>query len=237
MLIGIERRFIFVANSKSASTTVESLLAPFAEIVVGGEPALKHMLLRDALLRHADVFARPGQGPETFFKFGIMRDPVEWIHSWFRYRKGRRRKGGRKGPAIPADMTFRQFWERNDWTRRRGDGKRLQRDFFTDEGGAVLADVIIPHDALDAHLRTICAHLGIPLPPPAQDDPALPRRNVSRVTREDDPVPADMLDELRDFYAEDYALLARLPGINAEGLRRLAARTAGDAGAAAAARA
>lgn len=202
MLIGVDRRFVFVANSKAASTSIEKVLAPFSEIIVAGTPQRKHMLLRDALRAYDFLFGQPGYHPATFFKFGILRDPVDWIHSWYRYRKG-----NKVDSPLPADMTFEAFWAADDWTKfLPGGKKRLQRDFFTDEAGTVIADCILPYDDLDAQFARICTRLRIKRP--------LPRENVSRLSSREAPIPEDLRDEIRAFYAEDYALLARLPGIN-----------------------
>ena len=38
MLIGIEKRFIFVANTKTASTAIERVLDPLADYRHGGSP-------------------------------------------------------------------------------------------------------------------------------------------------------------------------------------------------------
>lgn len=212
MLIGSRHRFIFVANTKSASTAIERALKPHAEIHHGGTPARKHIALAAALEEYADLFARPGMGAEAFFKFGVMRDPVDWIGSWFRYRK---RKGARN--PLPPAMSFAEFWARGDWNIIRRDGRRnLQHRLFTAADGTVLADVIIPYHRLAELFPTICAHLGVRAAPE--------RRNVSREPAETVEIPPRLREELRDFYAEDYALFERLDAINAAGMARLTGR-------------
>ena len=208
MLIGLEKRFVFVANSKAASTSVEKVLAPFTEIIVAGTPQRKHILLRDALRAYDVVFGQPGYHPDTFFKFGILRDPVDWIHSWYRYRKGNKVES-----PLPTDMTFEDFWTADDWTKFLPSGrKRLQRDFFTDDDGRILADFIIPYHDLDAQFARVCAHLRVRRP--------LPRENVSRLRSDDAPIPDPLRDDIRHFYAEDYALMECLPQINDTGFTR-----------------
>jgi hypothetical protein len=203
MLIGLEKRFVFIANSKAASTSVERVLAPFSEIIVAGTPQRKHLTLREAIVAYDFLFGQPGYRPESFFKFGVLRDPVEWIHSWFRYRKGNKVES-----PLPAAMDFAGFWALDDWNKFLAPGrKRLQRDFFIDAEGRVIADFLIPYHDLDAQFAAVCDRLGVKRP--------LPRENVSRLAPEEEPIPPALLEELRDFYAEDYDLLARLPKINA----------------------
>jgi hypothetical protein len=208
MLIGLKKKFIFVANTKTASTSIEEALSPFAEITHGGDPRRKHISLYDGLNAYPQVFRQPGQWPRFFFKFGVMRDPIEWIGSWFRYRKSNRVES-----PLPADMTFEEFWKRGDWNfRRAGDRPFLQRDMFCGPEGRVLADMIIPYGQLEPMFAQICDALGI--------ERGLPRENVSRL-RTMDEISPNMETRLREFYAPDYALMARLPQINQQGLDRL----------------
>lgn len=205
MLIGLERKFVFVANTKTASTSIEAALGPVAEIALSGSPADKHITLHDAIRTHPGIFTQPGQWPRFFFKFGVMREPLDWINSWFRYRKSNRVES-----PLPAEMTFAEFWERQDWNFRRADGRRyLQRHMFCGPQGKVLADVIIPHHRLPDMFSEICRALEVAVP--------LPRENVSRL-REGGAPDRALETKLRDFYKEDYVLFDRLDRINAEGM-------------------
>lgn len=212
MLISTQKMFIFVANTKAASTSIEAVLMPFADIRHGGDPRRKHVSLHETQRLYPKVFAQPGQAPDDFFRFGVMREPLDWIGSWFRYRKGNKVES-----PLPAEMDFAAFWAKADWNIRRGDGSRyLQRDMFCAPDGRVLADMIIPYHDLDAVFARICTALGMTGP--------LPRHNVSRVKTHT--IPETLETELRDYYAEDYALFSQLDQINAAGLARLQARAA-----------
>ena len=204
MLIGVEKRYVFVANSKTASTSIEDALINHAEIHRGGAPQRKHIPLAEAIRTYGFLFDQPAYAPQTFFKFGVMRDPIGWIQSWFRYRKG-----NQTAAPLPAEMTFPEFWARKDWNLRLPDGsKRLQSRFFSDAEGRLIADYIIPYDAIETHFDLICTRL--------------PQKNVSKIRASSEPpLPEALLEEMRAYYAEDYALLARLPEINAAGLARL----------------
>jgi hypothetical protein len=208
MLISTQAHFVFIANSKTASTSIEQVLSPHADVVVAGTAQRKHMTLREALA-HCAPFTS-GADPAQFFKFGVMRDPMDWIGSWFRYRRG-----NRVDEPLPRHMDFAEFWALQDWNFRRGDGRpHLQGDMFLSGDGRVLADVIIPYHRLEPMLAEICAILGIAS--------ALPRKNVSRLKEIGD-IPTQLQQGLRDFYAADYALFEQLDKINASGLAALRA--------------
>lgn len=204
MLIGVEKRFLFVANTKTASTSIEQALLPFSDIRHGGNPRRKHIALSDGLEAYGHLLG----GGADVFKFGVIRDPIDWILSWFRYRRGNDVES-----PLPHDMDFETFWRRGDWNIWRKEGEKfLQRRMFCDAQDRVLADAVIPYDRLGAVFGEIADCLGVPS--------SLPRANVSR-TRETGEIPHALLDEMRAFYEDDYALLGRVDEINARGLAEL----------------
>ncbi len=212
MLIGVKKRFVFIANSKTASTSIEHSLVGQAEIQRGGGPQRKHIYLRDALPEYDFLFGRSGYGIESFFTFGVMRDPVSWIQSWYRYRCGNKVES-----PLPAGMSFAAFWALNDWNRTMQSGApRLQSHFFTNKHGVPIVDYVIPYDQLASHFGMICDRLGIKAP--------LQSKNVSKVKKRMIDVSPELVEEMQAFYAKDYALLAQIPQINAAGLAKLEAR-------------
>ncbi|MFP4044453.1 MAG: sulfotransferase family 2 domain-containing protein [Rhodosalinus sp.] len=212
MLIGVEKRFVFVANTKSASTTIEHAMMEHAEIHRAGSPKRKHIPLVEIYRAYDSLFGQPEHRPETYFAFGVMREPVDWILSWYRYRKGNDVQA-----PLSEDMTFARFWERNDWNITRPDGRRhLQRQIFCDSGDRVLADVIIPYHDLEAGFARICNALGLP--------DRLQRKNVSRIREIAEPIPPSLQAEMRAFYAPDYELFDSLPSLNADGFEKLRER-------------
>jgi len=209
MLISTSKRFIFVANTKTASTAIEHVLAPHAEFHYRGDPRRKHLALSAVTSVAPEIFADPQYRFASFFKFGVMREPIEWITSWYRYRLGNTVES-----PLPADLSFEGFWRRQDWNIRRKDGRKfLQSSMFTDDSGACLADVILPYDGMAHCAARVFGHLGISAP--------LPRKNVSRIRETGAPISADLRSEMREYYAADYALYDRLEALNALGMERL----------------
>ncbi|SNS72011.1 sulfotransferase family 2 domain-containing protein [Tropicimonas sediminicola] len=210
MQIAVRNRFVFVANSKAASTSLEKALSPHAEIQRSGRPSRKHIHMSKLLEVYDFLFEQPGYGPETFFKFAVMREPMEWIASWYRYRSG-----NDVGSAIDGKMTFADFWERNDWNITRKDGTRnLQSHFMCDDAGKPLVDFIIRYDRLATEFPEICKGLRLKV--------ELPELNVSRIGRGDSVIPEELRTEVSDHFAEDYALYDRIDEINRRGREVLA---------------
>jgi hypothetical protein len=208
MLIGVQNRFVFVASPRAASASIEAALMSEAEIQRGESNSRRHQPLRGSLREYKFLFGRNKFSPDTFFKFGVMRDPIDWLQSAYRFRKGNVRRPLEDGTGFAA------FFQRRVARTEKTGKKRLQRDYFTKADGTLLVDYLIPYDALTEHFATITSGLEF-------QDIALPHQNASTMTEMDEAPSAELLDEIRAYYAEDYELYQRIAEINADGLTHL----------------
>ena len=84
MLVFWKENLVLLAVPKTGSTALEGALAPRASMVLRDPPHLKH-----APCYRYKRFLRPffiqagGQTPEVM---AIVRHPVDWLGSWYRYR-------------------------------------------------------------------------------------------------------------------------------------------------------
>ena len=84
MLVFWAEKLVFLAVPKTGTTALEGALAPRASMVLRDPPHLKH----SAVYRYRR-FLKPyfrqagGQDMETM---AVVRDPVDWLGSWYRYR-------------------------------------------------------------------------------------------------------------------------------------------------------
>lgn len=85
MLVFSNARLVFLSVPKTGSTAYERALAPVASMVVSAPPELKH-----APVFRYNRFFRPmlekfvGAELEVL---AVMREPVDWLGSWYRYRR------------------------------------------------------------------------------------------------------------------------------------------------------
>ncbi|MFT4959904.1 MAG: hypothetical protein ACI92Z_000981 [Paracoccaceae bacterium] len=85
MLAFYKERLVFLSVPKTGSTAYQSALANRADIVVSDPPELKH-----APVYRYNRFFRPmfervcNVEMETM---AVMREPVSWLGSWYRYRR------------------------------------------------------------------------------------------------------------------------------------------------------
>jgi len=104
MLISLQKNIAFLAMTKTASTSIEAQLAPFCDIVFTGPPKVKHMQAR-----RFERFLRPYLktiGKEDVQTTCLFREPVDWLGSWFRYRRRAELTGK---PKSTADISFEEF--------------------------------------------------------------------------------------------------------------------------------
>lgn len=208
MLIGVEKRFIFVANTKAASTSVEHLLLPYSDIVRSGNSQRKHIPMKQVLNSYPFLFEQPNFQPDSFFRFGVMRHPLEWIKSWYRYRKGNKVTN-----PLAENMDFSAFWAQKDWNILRADRtKHLQSQMFYSPHDEPLMDVIIPHHRLDEMFGNICEKLEI--------KGSLAQKNAS-LLKDTEIIPETLKSEILEFYAKDFALFEQLDEMNAVGMKKL----------------
>jgi len=84
MLVFWKENLVFLAVPKTGTTAIEGALAPRASMVLRDPPILKH----SACYRY-NRFLKPyfvqagGQTPELF---AVVRNPIDWLSSWYRYR-------------------------------------------------------------------------------------------------------------------------------------------------------
>ncbi len=85
MLVFMKERLVMLSVPKTGTTAWQTALAPVADIVVRDPPELKH-----APLYRYNRFFRPmfekvcAAEMETV---AVMREPVDWLGSWYRYRQ------------------------------------------------------------------------------------------------------------------------------------------------------
>lgn len=84
MLVFWKENLVFLAVPKTGTTAIEGALAPRASMVLRDPPILKH----SPCYRY-NRFLKPyfvqagGQTPELF---AVVRHPIDWLSSWYRYR-------------------------------------------------------------------------------------------------------------------------------------------------------
>ncbi len=168
MLIFPEARLVLFAVPKTGTQALEAALAPHAAIRLTGPPRLTHMTVRQFRRRLQPLLAEAGLG--DLRTVAVMREPIDWLGSWFRYRA---RPAIRGQPQSTEALDFDAFIEGYlapdppEWAR-----VGAQARFLSAENGAPDIDYLFPYEPGHAPLATFLEErLGIRLD--------LPRANVS----------------------------------------------------------
>jgi hypothetical protein len=112
MLVFFDQRLVFLATPKTGSTAIESALQPLAALTIERPPVLKHTNAQ-RFHRFIGPYLEAASGAE-FTVTAMMREPVSWLGSWYRYRK---RGDGVEARNRTNDVTFDDFvqaWCRED---------------------------------------------------------------------------------------------------------------------------
>ena len=104
MLVFFQERLAFLSVPKTGSTAYQTALSEKADLVISNPPPLKH-----APIYRYNRWIRPmyervcGVELETL---AVMREPISWLGSWYRYRRRPFMKGK---PNSTHDVSFDDF--------------------------------------------------------------------------------------------------------------------------------
>lgn len=186
--------FAFLCMPKCASTSILTALKEHTNIALRGTPALKHIDFRTytktVLPLHKLLH------PTTEIKtICMIRDPLEWINSWYRYRGREELKNHRNSTA---EITYQEFIEEyiSDGKRKPFADLRTQYNFLRQKDGGIGPDYVIPMHRLDILSRLLSERIG--------EDIIFGNKNVSPTM--DFSLNNNVESRLKEFLANDIAV-------------------------------
>ena len=105
MLVSMKAGIAYLAMPKTGSTAIEAALAPDCDIVMSGHPNLKHMRLRRFERQIRPIL--PSAEVETV---AVIREPLDWLGSWYRYRARPQLNGHQNSTADVSFNAFVEAW-------------------------------------------------------------------------------------------------------------------------------
>ena len=167
MLVFWQEKLVLLAVPKTGTTALEGALAPRASMVLRDPPHLKHSpIYRYGRFLEPFFEKAGGQHMETM---AIVRHPVDWLSSWYRYRR-REAIAGR--PNSTQGVSFDVFVD--EYCK----GKPApfaavgsQATFVTGPKGDKGVDHLFQYEAMDRATAFLSERLGQAI--------TLPQRNVS----------------------------------------------------------
>jgi hypothetical protein len=188
--------FAFLSTTKSGSTAIEQAFEPYAQVVLKGPPRLKHATAASFHRHIAPLLAGNGWGRDTYEVVTVVREPLDWLASWWRYRSRDelRRTRGPQRQHFAGDLSFTEWVSQMLDRDMQGIG-RFSRFVSTPEGEHGV-DRMWRYEHLDACCAWMGERVGKSI--------ALPTVNVSP------PRSFDLTPELQrrveEYFAPEYEL-------------------------------
>ena len=169
MLVFWKQRLVILAIPKTGTSALAEALAPRASMVVSDPPELKH-----APVYRYNRFFRPmfeRMGADDMELLAVVREPVDWLGSWWRYRQ-RPFLDGR--PTSTAGVTFDAFcraWAGPERDRPPHAAVGSQAKFVEPRPNGIRVTHLFAYEDQPALLAFLAHRLG--------ESVEMPRRNVS----------------------------------------------------------
>ena len=165
MMVFWRERLVFLATTKTASTSIEAALGSKAALLIKSPPAIKHVGPQKF---HRFLAPYLGEKPDQPFELvALMREPVDWLGSWYRYRQ----RPGVRAESSTAHLSFDGFIEahcQENPPECAAVGK--QADYLMPRQGRQV-DHVFRYEEIDYFVAFMEARLNMAI--------NLPRRNVS----------------------------------------------------------
>ena len=197
MLIFWKERLVFLANTKTGSTSIEAALEALAHVAIRRPPQLKHLRASDVQAHLQPLLAQSAGGSftkDTFTLVALMREPTDWLGSWFRFGQ---REDVPDSALSTAHLDFATFVEAYLAAEPPSFAQLgSQAGFLCDSAGRLVVDRVFRYEALERFVEFLEDVLGCEI--------TLPRINVSPKAPLD--LPSPLRDRLVRHFARDYAI-------------------------------
>ena len=200
MLIGLSKRFIFVSTLKTASTSIEQELKAHAEICLLESQFGKHMTVQQMKTNLSWLFVE--EDDSNFFKFAVMRDPVEFVLSIYNSHKHPAFRN--RASLYTGAMSFDEFLE--TWMVVNRDHVVPQHSRLLTRDGTIGVNYVIAFEDLHSGLRVVTDRIKVP---PVKK---LPNLNRSSGMFSSHQLSSSQKRWITERFAEDVAFMATYCG-------------------------
>lgn len=194
MLVFWEQRLAFLATPKTGSTAIAAALESLAAVSIQRPPLLKHTTVH-RYRRFIGPFLEAASKDE-FTLVALMREPKDWLGSWYRFRQREETEAGRSTRGMSFDDFVRAWCQdpRPDFADVGSQGKFLR------PRQGVGVDRLFRYEEIGTFVHFLEERLGCEI--------ILPRLNVSPPGATE--LSAETETLLRETAAEDFGLYATL---------------------------
>lgn len=196
MLVFWEQRLAFLATPKTGSTAIAAALESLAAVSIQRPPLLKHTTVH-RYRRFIGPFLEAAS-KDTFTLVALMREPVDWLGSWYRFRQREETDPGKSTREMSFDDFVRAWCQdpRPDFADVGSQGRFLR------PRQGVGVDRLFRYEEIGTFIHFLEERLDCEI--------TLPRLNVSPPGSTE--LSAETRQQLQDFAVEDFALYETLRG-------------------------
>lgn len=201
MLVFWKPKLVFLATPKTGTTAIEAALESMAALSIVRPPPLKH-----TSVQRYHRFLRPYLEDAADCRFtvvALMREPLDWLGSWYRYRQ---RDGIANPKKSTKDVTFDEFIQaycRPDRPEFADVGSQAR---FLRAGEGRWVDRLFRYEDIEQFVQFLEEQLNCEI--------LLPHLNVSPAGSLE--ISAATEDLLRKFAVKDFAMYRTLSEGNSE---------------------
>ena len=204
MLLAPGKGFVFLATTKSGSTSIETAFMRHSQMILQKPPAIKHTTYA-GFQRFLQPFLNSKGFPrESYEVVCVFREPIDWLSSWWKYRS-------REKLANPTDPKHRNYTGEVSFehfaraymegSERFANVGRPSR-FVRPRSGQAEMDRIFRYDRLDLLVDFLCEKVGEEVEVGSAN--TSPERSFS--------LSEECEIELRTFFAPEYRIYERAIG-------------------------
>ena len=195
-MVFLKEKLVFFATPKTASTSIEMALGTTCDIRISKVPNAKHTPYRKyQRMLEPFIMTLTGDEPDTV---AVIREPIDWLGSWYRYRSRDELKGAKNSTAGISFDEFVQSYLSDSPEPYARIGS--QAKFMSDKDGEVGMSHLFRYDDMDGLVRFLQNRLGKQF--------QLGRSNQS--PKAELTLSPDLRTELETALAADYEIYNRL---------------------------
>jgi hypothetical protein len=204
VLLAPGKGFVFLATTKTGSTSIESAFLTHSQIVLQSPPSFKHTTYAGFQRFLQPYLASGGFPRESYEVVCAFREPIDWLSSWWRYRS----REQLANPTNPRHRNYTGEISFEEFARAYMDGSeqfaRVGRPskFLRPRPGEAEVDRIFRYDRLDLLVDYLCEKVGDNVEVGSAN--ASPERSYA--------LSEDCEMELRDFFAPEYRIYEQAIG-------------------------
>lgn len=195
MLVFWDQRLSFLATPKTGSTAIAAALESLAAVSVQRPPLLKHTTVHRYRRFIGPYLAAASK--EEFTLVALMREPRDWLGSWYRFRRREETEPLRSTAGMSFD-DFVRAWCQDPRPAFADVGSQAR---FLRPRQGVGVDRLFRYEDIGGFVQFLGERLGCEV--------ILPRLNVSPAGATELSAATEAL--LREAAAEDFALYRTLP--------------------------